>query len=173
MPYINLDGTDLRILTALQADGRLTNTELADQVGLSQSPCLRRVRRLEQDGFIRSYRAVLDREAVGLSLTVFVEFKLETSSQVASEMLQRDLLTLPQVVTCHMLSGDVDCLAEIVVPSVKAFETFLNTQLRSLPNVRNIRSNIALKRVKSEMPMPLTHLHRDGAAAPTNDPDGA
>ncbi len=160
MPYIQLDAIDLRILKALQGDGRLTNTELAEVVGLSQSPCLRRVRRLEADGYIRSYRAVLEREAVGLSLTVFVEIKLDTSSRSAAEGLEQALAAMPEVVTCHMLSGESDCLAEVVVPSVKAYEELLNSVLRQLPNVRDIRSNIALKRVKSEAPMPLTHLKR-------------
>src|SRR3954471_5552515 len=88
MPYINLDAIDLKILRALQDDGRLTNNELADQVGLSPSPCLRRVRRLERDGFIRTYRAVLDRESVGLGLTVFVEIKVEKHSRDNAKALQ-------------------------------------------------------------------------------------
>ena len=129
MPYIDLDAIDLRILGALQDDGRLSNTELADRIGLSQSPCLRRVRRLEREGFIRSYRAVLDRAAVGLSLTVFAEFRLDNASQSAAEELERGLVALPEVVTCHLLSGNSDCLAEIVVPSVAAYERLLNTVL--------------------------------------------
>ncbi len=160
MPFLNLDATDLRILRSLQGEGRLSNTELADRVGLSQSPCLRRVKRLERDGFIRGYRAVLEREAVGLAITVFAAFRLDASTREATESLESSLTALPEVVTCHMLSGDSDCLAEIVVPSVKAYEELLNSTLRRLPNVRDIRSNIALKRVKSETPLPLDHIKR-------------
>lgn len=166
MPYIQLDAIDLNVLKALQEDGRLSNADLADRVGLSQSPCLRRVRRLEQDGFIRSYRAVLDRQAVGLSLTVFAEFRLGNAAKEAVAEFERSLTDMAEVVTCHMLSGQSDCLAEIVVPSVAAYEALLTEQLRSLPHVQDIRSNIALKRVKSETPMPLTHLKR-----PLDKPD--
>ena len=171
MPYLELDAIDLRVLNELQSDGRLSNTDLANKVGLSQSPCLRRVRRLEQEGFIRTYRAVIDREAIGLSLTVFVEIKLDNSSQMAAEALEREISEMPQVVTCHMLSGDADCLAEIVVPSVKAYEEFLNTRLRRLSNVRDIRSNIALKRIKSEAPMPLSHIRRETTSSQKLEPD--
>ena len=108
MPLIELDAIDLRILSALQSDGRLTNQELADQVGLSPSPCLRRVRRLERDGFIRTYRAVLDRDTVGLGLTVFVEIKVEKHSRDNAQALQQALVSMPEVVACHMVSGTAD-----------------------------------------------------------------
>src|SRR5918997_2942967 len=108
---VTLDGFDLKILAALQQDGRLTNQELADKVGLSPSPCLRRVRRLERDGFIRAYRAVLDRESVGLGLTVFVEIKVEKHSRDNAQALQEALAALPEVVACHMVSGSADFMA--------------------------------------------------------------
>jgi Lrp/AsnC family transcriptional regulator, leucine-responsive regulatory protein len=161
MAYIDLDTIDLRILNALQADGRLTNQELADQVGLSPSPCLRRVRRLEREGFIRSYRAVLDREAVGLGLTVFVEIKVEKHSRDNAQALQEALLGLPEVVACHMVSGTADFIAEIVVSNLKAYERLLTDKLLTLPMIGDIRSNFALTRVKSDAALPLTHLKRD------------
>lgn len=168
MPYIDLDGIDLRILSALQADGRLTNQELADQVGLSPSPCLRRVRRLEREGFIRSYRAVLDREAVGLGLTVFVEIKVEKHSRDNAQALQEALAAMPEVVACHMVSGTADFMAEIVVPNLKAYERLLTEKLLTLPMIGDIRSNFALTRVKSDAALPLTHLKR---AAERREPD--
>ncbi len=171
MPYIDLDAIDLSILRALQDDGRLTNAELADRVGLSASPCLRRVKRLERDGFVRGYRAVLDREAVGLSLTVFLEIRLATASAEASEAMEHALGDIPQVVACHMLSGPADFLAELVVPNVKAFEHLLSTRLRTLPHVGELRANIALKRIASDKPLPLTHLKRAPASAPSSAPD--
>jgi Lrp/AsnC family leucine-responsive transcriptional regulator len=162
MPYIDLDGIDLRILNALQTDGRLTNQELADQIGLSPSPCLRRVRRLERDGFIRTYRAVLDRESVGLGLTVFVEIKVEKHSRDNAQALQEALLSMPEVVACHMVSGTADFMAEIVVPNLKAYERLLTEKLLTLSMIGDIRSNFALNRVKSDAALPLTHLKREG-----------
>lgn len=166
MPFVNLDAIDLKILDALQGDGRLSNADLADLVGLSASPCLRRVKRLEREGFITSYRAILDRHSVGLSLTIFAQFKLGSATADAAAEFEASLTAIPQVVTCHMLSGDSDCLTEIVAPSVAAYQDLLNNQLRSLPHVRDIRSNIALKLVKSETPMPLEHIKR-----PLDGPD--
>lgn len=160
MPYINLDAIDLKILSALQADGRLTNNELADQVGLSPSPCLRRVRRLERDGFIRTYRAVLDRDSVGLGLTVFVEIKVEKHSRDNANALQQALAALPEVVSCHMVSGTADFIAEIVVTNLKAYERLLTEKLLTLPMIGDIRSNFALTPVKSDAALPLTHLKR-------------
>lgn len=172
MPYINLDAIDLRILATLQGDGRLTNNELADRVGLSPSPCLRRVRRLERDGFIRSYRAVLDRDSVGLGLTVFVEIKVEKHSRDNAKALQEALSALPEVVSCHIVSGTADFLAEIVVPNLKAYERLLTETLLTLPMIGDIRSNFVLTRAKSDAPLPLSHLKRGpgaGDAAPDCD----
>ena len=161
MPYIALDAIDLRILKSLQEDGRLTNNDLADRVGLSPSPCLRRVRRLEQEGFIRTYRAVLDRESVGLGLTVFVEIKVERHNRENATALQEALGAMPEVVSSHMVSGSADFIAEIVVANLKAYERLLTEKLLALPMIADIRSNFALTRVKSDGPLPLTHLRRE------------
>lgn len=174
MPYIDLDAIDLKILRALQDDARLTNNDLADRVGLSPSPCLRRVRRLERDGFIRTYRAVLDREAVGLGLTVFVDIKVEKHSRDNATALQEALAAMPEVVACHMVSGAADFIAEIVVPNLKAYERLLTEHLLTLPMVGDIRSNFALTRVKSDGALPLAHLRRDERHSGLNaDPDCA
>ncbi|MBZ6074804.1 Lrp/AsnC family transcriptional regulator [Microvirga puerhi] len=164
MPYINLDAIDLKILAALQDDGRLTNNELADKVGLSPSPCLRRVRRLERDGFIQAYRAVLQRESVGLGLTIFVEIKVERHSRDNAKALQDTLAAMPEVVSCHMVSGTADFIAEIVVPHLKAYERLLTEKLLTLPMIGDIRSNFVLTRAKSDAPLPLSHLKRDAKA---------
>lgn len=166
MPYIQLDAIDLRILSALQDDGRLSNADLAEQVGLSPSPCLRRVRRLERDGFLQGYAARLDRQSVGLSLTVFVELRLDDPSPAAAAALEQALVELPQVVSCHSLAGRADYLAEVVVPGVTAFDALLNGTLRNLPYIRDIRSTIALKNLKSGAPLPLGHIVRDGDGEP-------
>ena len=104
---MDLDRTDLLILAALQGEGRLTNVELAERVALSPSPCLRRIKRLETASVIRGYRAVLDREAVGLDLTVFVEIKVERHTRENARALQDALAALPEVVSCHMVSVSV------------------------------------------------------------------
>jgi Lrp/AsnC family leucine-responsive transcriptional regulator len=118
---MSLDSTDLRILAALQGEGRLTNVELAERVALSPSPCLRRVTRLEAAGVVRGYRAVLDREAVGLGLTVFVEIKVERHSRENAQALQDALAAMPEIVSCHMVSGTADFLAEVVVADLPEF----------------------------------------------------
>ncbi len=171
MPYVDLDAIDLRILKSLQEDGQLTNNDLAERVGLSPSPCLRRVRRLEQEGFIRTYRAVLDREAVGLGLTVFVEIKVERHNRENAQALQDALRALPEVVSCHMVSGTADFIAEIVVANLKAYERLLTERLLTLPMIADIRSNFALTRVKSDATLPLTHLQREPAPAGRREPD--
>lgn len=152
---MRLDSTDRRILAALQRDGRLTNVDLAQRVALSPSPCLRRVKRLEAAGVVQDYRAVLDREAVGLGLTVFVEIRVERHSRKNAQVLQDALAAMPEVVSCHMVSGTADFLAEVVVADLRAYEALLTERLLMLPMVADIRSNVSLRRVKSDAPLPL------------------
>jgi Lrp/AsnC family leucine-responsive transcriptional regulator len=150
-----LDRTDLRILAALQGNARLTNVELADLVGLSPSPCLRRVRRLEAEGVIQAYRTIVDRRALGLALTVFVELKVDRHSRDNADRLQEALGALPQVVSCHMVSGAADFLIEVVVADLAAYERLLSEHLLTLPMVSDVRSNFSLRRIKSESPLPI------------------
>ncbi len=152
---MDLDSTDRRILAALQGDGRLTNRDLAQRVALSPSPCLRRVKRLEAAGVVQGYRAVLDRVAVGLGLTVFVEIKVERHSRESAQTLQDALAAMPEVVSCHMVSGTADFLVEIVVADLRAYEALLTNHLLTLPMVADIRSNVSLRQIKSDVPLPL------------------
>jgi Lrp/AsnC family leucine-responsive transcriptional regulator len=154
----NLDRTDRRILESLQADGKLSNVDLAEKVALSPSPCLRRVKRLEDSGIIAGYRAVLDRKAVGLGLTVFVEIKVGRHSKENAEQLQEALRAIPEVVACHMVSGAADFLAEVVVPDLEAYERLMGDTLLSLPTIVDVRSNFSIRTVKSGAPLPLAHL---------------
>lgn len=158
MPRTDLDAIDHRILAALQADGRRTNVDVADLAGLSPSPCLRRVKRLEADGVIRAYRAVLDRAAVGLGLTVFVEIKVARHTKENARILHETLAAMPEVVSCHMVSGVADFVAEIVVPDLESYERLLTERLLALPMVADVRSNFALRRIKADAPLPLDHL---------------
>jgi Lrp/AsnC family leucine-responsive transcriptional regulator len=161
MPNSSLDAFDHKILAALQEDGRLSNVDLAEKVGLSPSPCLRRVKRLEQDGYIRGYRAVLDRRKVGLGLTIYVDIKVEKHSTENAAMHQRLLEAIPEVVAAHMVSGDADFVAEVVVPDLAAYEELLTERLLSLPMVKDVRSNFVIRPVKTDAALPLGHLGRD------------
>jgi len=153
-----LDHVDRRLLEVLQQEGRLSNVALAERVHLSPSPCLRRLKALEHDGVIAGYRAVLDREAVGLGLTVFVEVKVEGHSETRAGAVQEAVTAMPEVVSCHIVSGAADFLLEVVVPDLRAYERFLLGSLLNLPAVSDVRSNFAIRTVKAPGPLPLGHL---------------
>jgi Lrp/AsnC family leucine-responsive transcriptional regulator len=175
MPNLDLDAIDRRIIATLQADGRLSNVELAARVGLSPSPCLRRVRALERRGFIDAYRAVLRRARVGLGLTVFVGVKIEGHANDRAEAFQDAIVAMPEVVACHLVAGDVDYLLEIVVPDLEHYQRTLVNKLLALSIIREVRSAIAIQTLKAGAPLPLDHLApaarpdagpRRGASAP-------
>jgi Lrp/AsnC family transcriptional regulator, leucine-responsive regulatory protein len=155
---VPLDSVDRRLLDVLQADGRLSNVALAERVHLSPSPCLRRVKALEHDGVIAGYRALLDREAVGLGLTIFVEIKVEGHSEKLASELEKAVAKMPEVVSCHLVSGAADFLLEVVVPDLGSYERLLLGSLLKLPGVSDVRSNFAIRRVKAPSPLPLGHL---------------
>ena len=154
----DLDAIDCRIVATLQADGRLSNIELAARVGLSPSPCLRRVKRLERDGYIDAYRAVLQRERIGLGLSVFVGVKIEGHANDQALAFEKAVLAMPEVVAFHLVSGEVDYFLEVVVPDLEHYRQFLITKLLELPIVREVRSNIAIQTLKAGAPLPLAHL---------------
>jgi Lrp/AsnC family leucine-responsive transcriptional regulator len=158
MPSSTLDAFDRRILAALQADGRLSNVKLAQQIGLSPSPCLRRVLRLERDGYIESYRAVLGRDRIGLGLTVFVGIRIEGHADQRAEEFEHAVVAMPEVVACHMVSGEADYLIEVIVPDLAHYQRFLVDKLLNLPIVREVRSNIAIQSLKMAAALPLGHL---------------
>ena len=158
MPKDDLDAIDCRIVATLQADGRLSNIELAARVGLSPSPCLRRVKRLERDGYIDAYRAVLQRERIGLGLSVFVGVKIEGHANDQALAFEKAVLTMPEVVAFHLVSGEVDYFLEVVVPDLEHYRQFLITKLLELSIVREVRSNIAIQTLKAGAPLPLAHL---------------
>jgi Lrp/AsnC family transcriptional regulator, leucine-responsive regulatory protein len=158
MPNNDLDAIDCRIVAALQEDGRLTNIDLADKVGLSPSPCLRRVKRLERDGYIEAYRAVLRRERVGLGFSVFVGVKIDGHANDKAMAFEKAVVAMPEIVACHLVSGDADYFLEIVVPDLDHYRRFLVEKLLELPIVREVRSNIAIQTLKAGAPLPLSHL---------------
>lgn len=158
MPKCELDVIDCRIITALQADGRLSNIELAEKVGLSPSPCLRRVRRLEENGYIEGYRAALQRNRVGLGFSVFVGVKIDGHANDRAMAFEKSVVAMPEVVSCHLVSGEADYFLEVVVPDLEHYQQFLVGRLLNLPIVREIRSNIAIQTLKVGAPLPLHHL---------------
>jgi Lrp/AsnC family leucine-responsive transcriptional regulator len=160
-----LDAIDCRIIAALQADGRLSNLELAEQVGLSPSPCLRRVKRLEREGYIQGYRAVLQRGRVGLGFTVFVGVKVNGYADERLDAFGASVLAMPEVVACHMVSGEADYLLEVVVPDLEHYQRFMLGKLLDLPLVKEVRSNIAIQTLKVAAPLPLEHLHAQALQA--------
>ena len=157
MPNPALDDIDRRIISELQADARLTNVELADRVGLSASPCLRRVRRLADEGVIAGYRTVLHRNRIGLGLTVFLAVKIDRHANDRALDFEHDVMLMPEVVGCHLVAGEADYLLEIVVPDMESYQQFLVGKLLNLPIVRDVRSNIAIQSLKADAPLPLGH----------------
>ena len=155
MPPVTLDDVDVRILEELQADGRMSNVALADAVGLSPSPCLRRVKRLEDAGVIAGYRAVIDRERVGLDLSVFVEVSVERHGGRTQERLEEEFVTLPEVVACHVVSGQADFLLEVVCRDLRDYDRFTREQLQGLEEISRIYSNFAISTVKADGPLPV------------------
>jgi Lrp/AsnC family leucine-responsive transcriptional regulator len=165
MPKSELDAIDCHIIAELQSDARLSNVELADKVGLSPSPCLRRVRRLEQEGYILGYRAALQRDRVGLGFSVFVGVKLNGHANDGALAFEQTVVEMPEVVACHLVSGEADYFLEVVVPDLAGYQRFLVRKLLNLPIVREVRSNIAIQTLKAGAPLPLEHLNTAMRAA--------
>jgi Lrp/AsnC family leucine-responsive transcriptional regulator len=161
MPTLDLDSIDLQILKILQSEGKLTNTELADRVGLSATPCLRRVKRLEQEGVIAGYRAELDRSKIGLGLTVLVDVKMEGPRNENSSRIQDVLRAMPEVLSCHLVSGEYDLMLEVTVPDLAAYERFLMGNLMQLHMFKDIRSHVVIRTVTDRTPLPLGHLEKN------------
>ena len=158
MPKTPLDRTDRRILEQLQADGRLSNQELAERVALSPSPCLRRVRALENSGVIRGYAALLDPLQVGLGLLAYVTVKLEKRGKMPVDQFTRAVQGWPEVIACFSMTGDMDYLMRVQVGDLAHYSRFIMDKLLKQPGVLDIRSNFVLERVKETTALPLEHL---------------
>jgi DNA-binding Lrp family transcriptional regulator len=152
---MDLDATDWKILRLLQSDARMSNVDLARQVGLSPSPCLNRVRALEQSGYISRYVSLLDALRVGLKVSVFIQVTLEKQIKPALETFERAIRDRPEVMECYLMTGDADYLLRVVVPDLQAVEHFILNFLSHVPGVGNIRSSFALKQVKYQTALPL------------------
>lgn len=146
-----LDAIDWKILAELQNDGRITNVELARRVGISAPPCLRRVRALEEAGYIRGYRALLDEKRLGYELTVFALVHLSSQAESDLAAFEAYVRDRPLVRECWMLSGEVDFILKCVAPDLKTFQAFV-AELTAAPHVRNVKTSLTL-RVSKDAPM--------------------
>lgn len=154
-----VDKTDAEILLALQEDGRQTNLELAARIGLSPTPCLRRVRQLQADGLIEGFRAVLNRQRTGLELTVFLFVDIDRNpNEALSSEFCNAVSGMAEVVACHVVSGEHDYLIEAVCENLEAYRKFFFDKLLRLAMVRRVQSNFVIESVKISAPLPLDHL---------------
>lgn len=151
----SMDSVDVRLLTELQREGRVTNVDLAKRVRLSPSACLVRVRALEAEGVIRKYVAMVDPQAVGLGVSVFIQISLEKQVERALEHFESAMKRYSQVMECYLMTGDSDYMLRVVVPDIEALQIFIVNELTRLPGIASIRSSFALKQVKYETALPL------------------
>lgn len=150
-----IDQIDRKILAELQNDARISNVDLAQRVGLSPSPCLRRVRALENAGVIKRYGALLDAAKVGLGVSIFVQVTLERQIEAALETFEGAIGGRPEIVEAYLMTGDADYLLRIVVPDMEAYEKFLKQHLTRIPGVASIKSSFALNQIKYSTALPL------------------
>jgi DNA-binding Lrp family transcriptional regulator len=150
-----LDRIDRKILLDLQNNGRMTNVELAERAGISAPPCLRRVRKLEESGFIRGYHADLDPTSMGYSVTVFAHVKLATQGEADLRKFEEAIGAMDEVRECHMLTGDTDYMLKIVARNWDTYQEFLTTRLTSAPSVASVRSSLRIRVTKDTPGVPV------------------
>ncbi len=154
MSTTRLDPIDRKILAELQADGRMTNVELAKRVGISAPPCLRRVRTLEEQGFIKGYFAKVDARELGFEVQVFAMVGLSSQAEVDLSAFENKCRNWPLVRECHMLNGEVDFLLKCVAPDLSSFQSFLTGQLLTTPNVASVKTSLVIRGAKDEPGVP-------------------
>lgn len=153
---MNLDGYDRRILEALQDDGRLSNQDLADRIGLSPSPCLRRVRRLEEAGLIGAYRALLNARALGLNLMAFIQISMDRHTPERFENFERHIGDYPEVLECHLITGQsADYLLKVIVADMDGFQALLLNKITRIDGVTGVHSSFVMKSPVSKTSLPL------------------
>jgi Lrp/AsnC family leucine-responsive transcriptional regulator len=150
-----LDAGDLRILRVLQTEGRLTNQDLAEKVGMSNSPCWRRVKRLEESGVIKGYQAVLDRRSIGLGVLAFIRVGIDSHSEAEAKRFEKDVLKLDEVVACYSIAGDADFLLQVVARDLDAYAEFAMTVVRRLPRIKEMQTTFVLKEIKPLQALPV------------------
>ncbi len=154
MAGTKLDPIDRQILAELQADGRMTNVELAKRVGISAPPCLRRVRTLEEAGYIRGYHADVDARELGFEVAVFAMVRLQSQAEVDLSAFEAKCRAWPLVRECHMLNGEIDFILKCVAPDLSTFQRFLTDQLTSAENVASVKTSLVIRCAKDEPGLP-------------------
>ena len=155
MQRVKLDRIDRQILRDLQADGRITNVELAQRAGISAPPCLRRVRALETSGFIRGYHADIEPKAMGYNVTVFAHVGLSSQAEHDLEAFESLVRQWPEVRECHMLAGETDFLLKVVARDWDAYQNFLTARLTAAPNVSHVKSALSIRTSKNDPGVPI------------------
>ena len=153
-----LDKFDIAILRELQADGRLTNTELSTRVGLSAAPCWRRVRALEEGGYIKGYRAEIDRHKIGLGVLAFVRLDADRNNGDVTRQLEEAIRAIPEVISCHYISGTGTFELQVVSRDLNTFSQFAREVLINLPNIKDLHTSFSLGEVKASSALPLGQL---------------
>ena len=154
MPGQRLDAIDRKILSELQRDGRMTNVELAKRVGISAPPCLRRVRTLEEQGFIRGYHAQVDIRQLGFEVQVFAMVGLQSQAEADLAAFEERCRNWPLVRECHMLNGEVDFVLKCVAPDLSSFQSFLTAELLTAPNVGSVKTSLVIRAAKDTPGVP-------------------
>jgi len=154
MPSTRLDPIDRKILAELQADGRMTNVELARRVGISAPPCLRRVRTLEESGYIRGYHAEVDARELGFEVQVFASVGLQSQAEADLSAFEERCRSWPLVRECHMLNGEVDFILKCVAPDLSTFQQFLTGELTAADNVASVKTSLVIRGAKDEPGVP-------------------
>lgn len=160
MPGSKLDPIDRHILAELQADGRMTNVELARRVGISAPPCLRRVRTLEEQGYIRGYHADVDPRMLGFEVQVFAMVGLQSQAEADLTAFEKRCRAWPLVRECHMLNGEVDFILKCVAPDLSTFQNFLTEQLTAADNVASVKTSLVIRGAKDEPGLPFDVLEQ-------------
>lgn len=155
MSNSRLEAEDVRILNHLQRDGRMTNQALSEAVGLSTSPCWRRVRNLEETGVIQSYGARVDRKQVGLGVLAFIRVKIDSHNEAEAEDFSRQVSALKEVVACYSIAGDADFLLQVVASDLDSYADFAMSVVRRLPRIKEMQTTFVLKEIKAFSGFPL------------------
>lgn len=150
-----LDKTDLAILREVQADGRLSNAKLSEKLALSETPCWRRIKRLEAEGLIEGYQAVLNRKKLGLGVVGFAQITIDDHGSDDPLIFEREIGLIPEILTCHNVTGEYDYILQIVAKDLDAYGDFIRERLRKLPGVASIHSNLSLREIKSTRDLPV------------------
>lgn len=151
----DLDKVDRAILAAVQTDGRMSNARLAEVVGLSETPCARRLKRLETDGYIERYRAMLSRRTLGYGVVSFVLVRFAVHDREVATRFEREVLAIPRILSCHNVSGSADYVLQVVARDLDDYGTFMRDQLRGLPGVTSVESSLSLREVKADTGLPI------------------